>query len=98
MARDLQAGRYAALGTPHINCNTQAAASLIEDVATPDAAGGRLLREAAEAMQISARGYHRVLKLARTLADLDGAETVARLHIAEALSYRSAGNALALAA
>ena len=52
----------------------------------------------AERMQLSARGYHRVLKVARTLADLDGAETVARLHIAEALSYRSAGNALALAA
>ena len=98
MARDLQARRYAALDAPHIRCNAQAAASLIEEAASPDAAGGRLLQDAAEAMQLSARGYHRVLKVARTLADLDGAETVARLHIAEALSYRSAGNALALAA
>jgi magnesium chelatase family protein len=49
-------------------------------------------------MQLSARGYHRVLKVARTLADLDGAPAVGRLHIAEALSYRAAGRRLALAA
>ncbi len=47
-----------------------------------------LLREAAETLQLSARGYHRTLRVARTLADLDGAESVARIHIAEALSYR----------
>ena len=88
MARDLQAQRYAALGASHIRCNAQAAASLIEEAALPDAAGGRLLQDAAETMQLSARGYHRVLKVARTLADLDDAETVLRLHIAEALSYR----------
>ncbi len=98
LARDLQAQRYAALGAPQIRCNAQAPASLMEAAASPDAAGGRLLREAAEAMPLSARGYHRVLKVARTLADMDGAETVGRLHIAEALSYRSAANALALAA
>ena len=46
----------------------------------------RLLEDAAQAMQLTARGYHRVLKLARTLADLDGAEAVARIHIAEALA------------
>ena len=40
-------------------------------------------------MRLSARGYHRVLRVARTLADLDGAEAVGRLHIAEALSYRA---------
>ncbi len=48
-----------------------------------------LLRDAAERMRISARGFHRVLKLARTLADLEGADAVRRAHIAEALSYRS---------
>ena len=58
----------------------------------------RLLEDAAQAMQLSARGYHRVLKLARTLADLDGAETVARIHIAEALSYRAMPLELAAAA
>jgi magnesium chelatase family protein len=58
----------------------------------------RLLEDAAQAMRLSARGYHRVLKLARTLADLDGAETVARIHIAEALSYRAMPLELAAAA
>ena len=98
MARDLQVQRYAALDAPHIRCNAQAAANLIEGATAPDTAGARLLADAAETMQLSARGYHRVLKVARTLADLDGADIVARLHIAEALSYRAAGNALALAA
>jgi magnesium chelatase family protein len=44
--------------------------------------------EASEAMRLSARGYHRVLRVARTLADLDGAERVGRAHFAEALAYR----------
>ena len=55
----------------------------------PDAAGLALLRDAADAMRLSARGYHRVLRVARTLADLDGAEKVGRMHLAEALSYRA---------
>ena len=46
------------------------------------------MREAAERLRLSARGYHRVLKLARTLADLDGAADIGRVHLAEALSYR----------
>ena len=50
--------------------------------------GRKLLTDAATRMRLSARGYHRVLRVARTLADLDGAEGVARIHIAEALSYR----------
>jgi magnesium chelatase family protein len=49
----------------------------------------KLLRDAAETMRLSARGYHRVLRVARTLADLDGAEKIGRLHLAEALSYRA---------
>ncbi len=49
-------------------------------------------------MRLSARGYHRVLKLARTLADLDGAGSVGRIHLAEALSYRALGDRLAAAA
>ena len=52
-------------------------------------AGPKLLRDAAETMHLTARGYHRVLRVARTLADLDGAEKIGRLHLAEALSYRA---------
>ena len=53
------------------------------------ARGLALLRDAADAMRLSARGYHRVLRVARTLADLDGADKVGRVHLAEALSYRA---------
>jgi magnesium chelatase family protein len=97
-ARAVQRERYAALGLAGIATNAQSAASVIEAVAAPDAPATALLRQAAEAMQLSARGYHRVLKVARTLADLDGADTVGRIHIAEALSYRVAGDRLAAAA
>jgi len=61
---------------------------LLDKVATPDAAGAKLLTEAAERMKLSARGYHRVLKVARTITDLAGEATVSKAHIAEALSYR----------
>ena len=87
-ARALQVARYRALGLPGVTTNAAAPAGLIETAAAPDEAGLALLRDAAERMRLSARGYHRVLKLARTLADLDGAQTVGRIHLAEALSYR----------
>ncbi|MEA2983281.1 MAG: magnesium chelatase family protein, partial [Alphaproteobacteria bacterium] len=74
---------------PGIGTNAAAPSSLMEDVARPDSTGLALLRDAADAMRLSARGYHRVLRVARTLADLDGAEKVGRVHLAEALSYRA---------
>ena len=80
--------RYAAAGLPHIRTNAEAPASLLEQIAQPDAQGLKLLRDAAETMRLSARGYHRVLRVARTLADLDGTDKIGRLHLAEALSYR----------
>ena len=88
-ARDVQAARYAALGLPQVRTNAEAPAAVLDDVAAPDKTGSALLRDAAESMRLSARGYHRVLRVARTLADLDGAERVGRLHLAEALSYRA---------
>jgi magnesium chelatase family protein len=88
-ARAVQLGRYAVLGLPGITTNAAAPSSVMEDVARPDSTGLALLRDAADAMRLSARGYHRVLRVARTLADLDGAEKVGRVHLAEALSYRA---------
>ena len=88
-ARAIQAERYAAIGLPQIRTNATASGPVLEDVAKPDSAGLALLRDAAEAMRLSARGYHRVLRVARTLADLDGADKIGRVHLAEALSYRA---------
>jgi magnesium chelatase family protein len=88
-ARDIQAERYAALAQPNVHTNAQASGAILEQVAQADSAGMTLLRDAADAMHLSARGYHRVLRVARTLADLDGAEKVGRVHLAEALSYRA---------
>lgn len=87
-ARRLQRERYAALGAGEVRANAAASASLIEQVAAPDAESRALLLQAAEKFALSARAYHRVLKLARTLADLAGSAGIRRPHIAEALSYR----------
>ena len=94
----MQAQRYAALGLAGVRTNADANGSVLEEVARPDAAGMTLLRDAADAMRLSARGYHRVLRVARTLADLDGAEKVGRLHLAEALSYRAMADEIRRAA
>jgi magnesium chelatase family protein len=71
---------------------------VLEDVAKPEPGAMTLLRDAADAMRLSARGYHRVLRVARTLADLDGAEKVGRVHLAEALSYRALADEIRRAA
>lgn len=88
-ARARQSARYAALGVEGATTNARCPAALLDEVARPDAAGLALLRNAADAMRLTARGYHRVLKVARTLADLDGEDRLGRIHLAEALSYRS---------
>src|SRR5205085_8881947 len=88
-AREVQLRRFAALELPTVRTNSEAPAAILEDIAKPDASGLKLLRDAAESMRLSARGYHRVLRIARTLADLDGEQRVGRLHLAEALSYRA---------
>jgi magnesium chelatase family protein len=88
-ARDIQIERYAALGLSNVRTNAQVSGPALEEVARTDPAGMALLRDAADSMRLTARGYHRVLRVARTLADLDATERVGRLHLAEALSYRS---------
>jgi magnesium chelatase family protein len=88
-ARSLQESRYAKLGLDGVATNAACPGAVLETVAAPDADGTRLLRDAADAMRLSARGFHRVLKVARTLADLDGEARVGRVHLAEAISYRS---------
>lgn len=88
-AREVQRARYRALDAPSVTTNAAAHGQVLERVAMPDAAGTALLRQAAEQLALSARGFHRALKVARTIADLDGAEAVARVHVAEALSYRA---------
>jgi magnesium chelatase family protein len=87
-ARDIQRARFEALGAPEIRTNSAAPAALLEDIARPDAEGATLLRNAADKLKLTARAFHRVLKVARTLADLDGELTLRRLHLAEALALR----------
>ena len=96
-ARALQIERFRRLGLDAIGCNAAAPPSVIEEIAAPEASAASLMREAADRMRLSARGYHRVLKLARTLADLDGGVPVGRPHFAEALSYRGVAERAAAA-
>jgi len=87
-ARCRQRMRAEALGPGTPMTNAAIDGQALESIAAPDDAGRQLMRDAVAAFGLSARGYHRVLRVARTLADLDGSEKVHRIHIAEALSYR----------
>jgi magnesium chelatase family protein len=84
-AREIQAGRASGL------LNSRLEGADLDAVAAPDAPGQALLTRAAEAAGLTARGWTRTLRLARTIADLDGSEAVRRLHVAEALIYRRSG-------
>ncbi len=89
-ARAIQRERYAAGDSDASppGTNAEADGEELERVAAPDAPGRELLTDAATRLKLSARGYHRVLRVARTLADLDGSDAVRRVHVAEALSWR----------
>ncbi len=88
-ARHRQSVRYA--DVPEIRVNADLNGDWLERAAKPDEAGQAFLLQAAEKLGLSARGYHRILRVARTIADLAGAEDVTRNHIAEAVAFRLAG-------
>lgn len=88
-ARGRQAERFEAMGLP-IRLNAQAEGNALESAAAMDGEARELLGRAADKLGLSARGMSRALRLARTLADLEGAPGVRRIHVAEAMSYRQA--------
>jgi len=87
-ARDRQTARFA--DHPQTRVNADMEGHLLEEIATPDTEGRALLVKVAERFGLSARGYHRVLRVARTIADLEGTADVRHPHVAEAVSYRLA--------
>ena len=87
-ARAVQSRRYSMTGIEGLTTNARCPAALLEEFCPLDREGLRLLEQAAEASGLSARGYHRTLRLARTIADLDGSANIGALHVAEALSLR----------
>ncbi len=88
-ARAVQQTRFA--DTSDMRLNADAEGEALAEIATPDDDGRTLLTKVAERFGLSARGYHRVLRVARTIADLDGSTDVRHPHVAEAVSYRLTG-------
>ena len=86
-ARALQNMRFQ--NTPGIHCNAQMTTAMLHQWAEPDREGLELLRNAIERMNMSARAYDRILKVARTIADLEGSISVRSQHIMEAIGYRN---------
>jgi len=86
-ARQIQQDRFH--DDPDIHCNAQISPSLMHRHCVPEAAGSSLLKNAMERLDLSARAYDRILKVARTIADLDGSDGIRSHHLAEAINYRS---------
>lgn len=86
-ARQIQEKRYA--GCKGIHCNAQMTSSLMRQFAEPDAKCAEMLRAAMNRLQLSARAYDRILRVARTIADLDNCATIHTEHVAEAIGYRN---------
>lgn len=86
-ARDIQTRRYS--DEPGIHCNAQMTTKLMQRYARPDAEGLAMLKDAMTRLNMSARAYDRILRVARTIADLTGSETIRREHVREAIGYRN---------
>lgn len=86
-ARKIQEGRFR--DHPAIHCNAQMTERMIHQYAEPDAESIEMLRRAMERLSLSARAYSRILKVARTIADLEACEKILLAHIAEAIGYRN---------
>lgn len=91
-ARLRQADRFAALGAPELRTNTEAEGVMLDRIAPLDEPCRALLKRAAEALALSARGYHRIKRVARTIADLDGTENIRKSHLSEAIGFRRRPN------
>ena len=86
-ARDIQSRRFR--NVPGIHCNAQMTTRLLETFARPDEQGTERLRQTMKRLDLSARAYERILKVARTIADLEGSENIEAAHISEAVGYRN---------
>lgn len=86
-ARNIQSERFKDI--PGVHCNAQMTARMLQEFATPDAAGTEMLRMAMKQLELSARAYERIVKMARTIADLAGDETITACHVSEAVGYRN---------
>lgn len=87
-AREIQKERYKSLGMERIRTNSACPVSLLEKVAPLDSGSSLLIHQLSEKMRLSARSYHRLLKVARTIADMQQSEKISASHVAEAISYR----------
>ena len=92
-ARKIQGERFSSLpkqgGLGRVYCNAMMTEKMLHQFAEPDAASLEMLRMAMERLKLSARAYSRILKVARTIADLAGSEKIQSMHIAEAIGYRN---------
>lgn len=86
-ARDIQAARYK--GQPGIYCNAQITSKILKEICVINQVGANLLKTAMEKLNLSARAYDRILKVSRTIADLDSSNEIKPEHLAEAIQYRS---------
>jgi magnesium chelatase family protein len=93
-ARSLQRARFTDGGGNHVRCNAEMRPAVVRKFCSLDDSGQTLMKTAMNQMQLSARAYHRILKLARTIADLAGSVEILPAQVAEALQYRSRLNVL----